>query len=135
MIQLRPNFYMIAGAGGNIAVQAGPDGVVVVDTGSAAKADAVLAAIRKRADRPIRYVIDTSADAVDTPEASPLFRSGTGARGVQVLVAGLKLPKLIDVASSREGVTASLIGNGAIAVHEAPVMINRYRRCLRPRTR
>jgi glyoxylase-like metal-dependent hydrolase (beta-lactamase superfamily II) len=63
VIQLRPNFYMIAGAGGNIAVKAGPDGVVVVDTGSVAKADAVLAAIRKRADRPIRYVIDTSADA------------------------------------------------------------------------
>ena len=62
VIRLRPNFYMIAGAGGNIAVQAGPDGVVVVDTGSAAKADAVLAAIRKRADRPIRYVIDTSAE-------------------------------------------------------------------------
>ncbi|MEO8255777.1 MAG: MBL fold metallo-hydrolase [Acidobacteriota bacterium] len=62
VLQLRPNFYMIVGAGGNIAVQTGPDGVVVVDAGSAAKADAVLAAIRKRADRPIRYVIDTSAD-------------------------------------------------------------------------
>jgi glyoxylase-like metal-dependent hydrolase (beta-lactamase superfamily II) len=62
VLQLRPNFYMVVGAGGNIAVQVGPDGVVVVDSGSAAKADAVVAAIAKRADRPIRYVIDTSAD-------------------------------------------------------------------------
>ena len=62
VLQLRPNFYMIVGAGGNIAVQAGPDGVVVVDAGSAAHAEAVVAAIAKRADRPIRYVIDTSAD-------------------------------------------------------------------------
>ena len=47
VLQLRPNFYMIAGAGGNIGVQVGVDGVVVVDSGSAAKADAVVAAIKK----------------------------------------------------------------------------------------
>ena len=76
VLQLRPNFYMIAGAGGNIAVQTGPDGVVVVDAGSAAKADAVLAAIRKRADRPIRYVIDTSADADHVGGNEPLSKAG-----------------------------------------------------------
>ena len=62
VLQVRPNFYMIAGAGGNIAVQVGEDGVVVVDSGSAANADAVLAQIRKVTSAPIRYVIDTSAD-------------------------------------------------------------------------
>jgi cyclase len=76
VLQLRPNFYMIAGAGGNIGVQVGPDGVVVVDAGSAAKADAVLAAIRKRADRPIRYVIDTSADADHVGGNEPLSKAG-----------------------------------------------------------
>jgi cyclase len=62
VLQLRPNFFMIAGAGGNIAVQVGEDGVVVVDAGLAAKGDAVVAAIKKLTPRPIRYVIDTSAD-------------------------------------------------------------------------
>jgi glyoxylase-like metal-dependent hydrolase (beta-lactamase superfamily II) len=62
VLQVRPNFYMIAGAGGNIGVQVGDDGVVVVDSGSAATADAVLAEIRKLTSEPIRYVIDTSAD-------------------------------------------------------------------------
>jgi glyoxylase-like metal-dependent hydrolase (beta-lactamase superfamily II) len=62
VLQLRPNFFMIAGAGGNIAVQVGDDGVVVVDAGLAAKADAVVAAIKKLTPRPIRYIIDTSAD-------------------------------------------------------------------------
>ena len=61
VLQVRPNFYMIAGAGANIGVQVGPDGVIVVDAGSAAKADAVVAAIKTLSDRPIRYVIDTSA--------------------------------------------------------------------------
>jgi glyoxylase-like metal-dependent hydrolase (beta-lactamase superfamily II) len=62
VLQLRPNFFMIAGAGGNIAVQVGDDGVVVVDAGAASRADAVVAAIKKITPRPIRYVIDTSAD-------------------------------------------------------------------------
>ena len=62
VLQVRPNFYMIAGAGGNIGFQVGADGVVVVDTGSASSADAVVAAIRKVTAQPIRYVINTSAD-------------------------------------------------------------------------
>jgi glyoxylase-like metal-dependent hydrolase (beta-lactamase superfamily II) len=62
VLQVRPDFYMIAGAGGNIGVQVGEDGVVVVDSGSSAQADAVLAAIKRITPQPIRYVINTSAD-------------------------------------------------------------------------
>jgi glyoxylase-like metal-dependent hydrolase (beta-lactamase superfamily II) len=63
VLPLRSNFYMIGGAGGNIAFQVGDDGVVVVDAGSAAAAPSVVAAIKKVTAAPIRYVIDTSADA------------------------------------------------------------------------
>jgi len=62
VLELRPNFFMIAGAGGNISVQIGEDGVVVVDAGAAARADEAVAAIKKLTTQPIRYVIDTSAD-------------------------------------------------------------------------
>ncbi len=62
VLQLRPHFYMIAGAGANIAVQIGQDGIVVVDAGAAPQADAVIAAIKQLSAQPIRYVIDTSAD-------------------------------------------------------------------------
>ena len=60
ILQLRPNFYMIVGAGANIALQVGPDGAVVVDSGTEEKAGAVIAAIRKLSPEPIRFVIDTS---------------------------------------------------------------------------
>ena len=63
VIQVRPNFYMIAGAGGNIGVQIGSDGVVLVNAGTEAASDQVLAAIGKLTNLPIRYIIDTSADA------------------------------------------------------------------------
>jgi cyclase len=53
------NVYLLVGAGGNIAVQTGDEGVLVVDTGLAQHADKVLAAIRKLSDRPIRYILNT----------------------------------------------------------------------------
>ena len=46
--------FMLVGAGANIAVQVGDDGVLVVDTGLAQNASKVLAAIRKLSDKPIR---------------------------------------------------------------------------------
>jgi len=62
-IEVRPNFYVIVGAGANVAVQVGPDGAIVVDSGSAAMADQLLAAIKKLTPKPIRYIFNTSADA------------------------------------------------------------------------
>src|SRR5690242_9962851 len=63
VLQIRPNFYMIAGAGANIAVQLGDDGLVLIDTGTTASADQVLAEVRKLAkQQPIRYIINTNAD-------------------------------------------------------------------------
>jgi glyoxylase-like metal-dependent hydrolase (beta-lactamase superfamily II) len=59
VLHVQGNVYMIAGAGGNIAVQIGDLGVVVVDTGLAQNTDKVLAAIRKLSDKPIQYIIDT----------------------------------------------------------------------------
>ena len=60
VFKVQGNVWMIAGAGGNIAVQAGDQGVVVVDTGAAGMSDAVMAAIRRITTRPIRYIINTS---------------------------------------------------------------------------
>ena len=62
VVQIRPNFYVIAGAGGNVLMQTGPEGVVLVDSGSTDNADKVLAAIRRVTDLPIRYIINTSMD-------------------------------------------------------------------------
>jgi cyclase len=62
VLQVRPQFYVIAGDGSNIAIQFGPDGVVVVDTGTGRSAKQVVAEIRKLTPEPIRYVINTSAD-------------------------------------------------------------------------
>jgi glyoxylase-like metal-dependent hydrolase (beta-lactamase superfamily II) len=63
VIEVRPTFYMIAGAGGNIGVQLGSDGPVIVDSGLAESAQEVVAAIKALTRYPIRYVIATGPDA------------------------------------------------------------------------
>jgi cyclase len=78
VLEVRSNFFMIAGAGGNIGVQVGKDGVVVVDAGSAASAPAVLAAIKRITPEPIRYVIDTGPDADHVGGNDALSKAGDG---------------------------------------------------------
>jgi cyclase len=59
-MHVKGQVWAIFGAGGNITVQIGDEGVLVVDTGTAAMAPEVRAEIRRLAgERPIRYVIAT----------------------------------------------------------------------------
>jgi cyclase len=76
VVQIRPNFYVIAGAGGNIVMQTGPDGVILVDSGRTAMADKVLAAVQKITPLPIRYIINTSMDADHVGGNDRLARAG-----------------------------------------------------------
>src|ERR1041384_8321340 len=62
VVQVRPNFYMIVGGGANIGAQIGPNGVVLVNAGTAEASGDVIAAVAKLTNQPIRYIIDTSAD-------------------------------------------------------------------------
>lgn len=63
VLPVQGNVYMLVGAGGNVTVQIGEDGVLLVDTGAAPAGDAILAAVRKLTDKPIRIVINTHAHA------------------------------------------------------------------------
>jgi cyclase len=66
-IQILPvqgNVWALIGAGGNITVQAGDDGILLVDTGTAAMTDKVLRAVATISKRTLRYIVNTS-DAED----------------------------------------------------------------------
>jgi cyclase len=76
VVQLRPNFYVIGGAGGNVVVQTGPQGIILVDSGSTGMADRVLATIRRLTPLPIRYIINTSMDADHVGGNEKLSKAG-----------------------------------------------------------
>jgi glyoxylase-like metal-dependent hydrolase (beta-lactamase superfamily II) len=74
------NVFMIVGPGGNTAVQVGHEAVVVVDTQTAAASDELLAAIATLSSKPIRHVINTSADPEHTGGNEAVARAGTYVR-------------------------------------------------------
>lgn len=60
VLPVRGNVHAIVGAGANITVQAGDDGVLIVDTGTVAMSGKVLAAIRSISTRPLRYIVNVT---------------------------------------------------------------------------
>jgi cyclase len=79
-IPVQGNVHMLVGAGGNITVQAGNDGLLLVDTQYEQMAQKVVAAVRKLSDKPIFWMINTSVDAdhIGGNEALPrLGNAGT----------------------------------------------------------
>jgi cyclase len=54
------NVYMLAGDGANIAVQVGPQGALVVDTGSGARSKKVIDAVASLSAKPIQFIVNTS---------------------------------------------------------------------------
>lgn len=75
------NVHMLVGAGANVAVQVGDEGVLVVDTGATASREALLAAVKKLSDRPIRWIINTSADLDHTGGNETISQAGLTVNG------------------------------------------------------
>ena len=75
------NVHLLRGAGANVAVQVGRDGVLVVDTGSTASREALLAAIRELSDGPIRWIVNTSADRDHTGGNETVSQAGMTVNG------------------------------------------------------
>jgi glyoxylase-like metal-dependent hydrolase (beta-lactamase superfamily II) len=84
ILPVQKNVYLLAGAGGNITLQVGKDGVLLVDTGGASASTAALAAIRKFTDKPIHYIINTSTDPDHTGGNEAFGKAGNTIMGGDV---------------------------------------------------
>jgi glyoxylase-like metal-dependent hydrolase (beta-lactamase superfamily II) len=76
--------YMLVGAGGNITVQTGQQGVLLVDTGRADASAKVLAAIKQITNKPIRYILNTRYADDHTGGNDNLRRAGITITGANV---------------------------------------------------
>lgn len=107
VIPVRDNVYMMAGPGGNITIQIGKDGVLLVDTMFAELAPRIVAEIKKLTDKPIRYIVDTHMhpDHVGGNAALAAF----GATGANPVEGGG--PTIIAHANVLNRLTAPVTGN------------------------
>jgi len=85
VLPVQGNVYMLVGAGGNIAVQAGPEGVLFVDTSFAPLSDKILAAVRTISNRPVRYIVNTHVHPDHIGGNEALARAGRTIAGGNVV--------------------------------------------------
>jgi cyclase len=83
-IHVQGNVYMIHGLGGNVAVQIGDQGVLVVNTGFEQSSDKLIAAIRKLSEKPLQYIIDTCAHPDQTGGNEAVRKIGVTITGANV---------------------------------------------------
>jgi cyclase len=76
VLKVQGNVYMLVGAGPNITVQVGKNGILLVDTGNSTQTDKIVAAIRTLSDKPIRYIVDTTFDPDHTTGNESLAKIG-----------------------------------------------------------
>ena len=76
VLHVQGHVYMLVSPGGNVALQIGDDGVLLVDTSVAQASDKVLAAIRTLTDKPIRYIVNTHAHPDHTGGNENIAKAG-----------------------------------------------------------
>ena len=104
LVHVRGHVYLLAGAGGNITISVGPDGVLLVDSGQVRVSDQVLAAIQQLQQRlspnvspkPIRYIVNTHLDADHTGGNERIAAAGKTITGGNVA---------FEIADASEGAT------------------------------
>jgi glyoxylase-like metal-dependent hydrolase (beta-lactamase superfamily II) len=94
-IPVRGRIYLIGGAGSNITVSAGPDGVLLVDSGTAQNADRVLAAIRAlqmRLQQALPAAPRAGAETATATNLEPFYRTLTPPKPIRYIANTSALP-------------------------------------------
>jgi cyclase len=85
ILPVQGNIYLLVGAGGNVTLSIGKDGILLVDTGLAPLSDKLLAAVRKFSDKPIRYIINTHVHADHIGGNEKIAKAGSTINGGNVV--------------------------------------------------
>jgi glyoxylase-like metal-dependent hydrolase (beta-lactamase superfamily II) len=99
VLKVQKSVYMLPTGGANVTVQAGDDGVLLVDTGAAASTPGVVAAVRAISTRPIHTIVNTHLDA-DHTSGNLAFTKMRGAQAVRVMGHENTFNRMIDAAAS-----------------------------------
>jgi cyclase len=85
VLPVQGNVYMLVGSGGNITMQVGKEGVLLVDTMYAGLSDKVIAAVRTISDKPIRYIVNTHVHGDHTGGNEKIAKAGSTITGGNVV--------------------------------------------------
>jgi cyclase len=104
IVPVLKHVYMLVGAGANVTVQIGDQGVTLVDSGSPGKTDALLAAVRHLTSKPLRYLIDTGPDADHVGGNAAIVKAAGGILGGAAAGAGVAPGAAAGAANQNVGI-------------------------------
>jgi glyoxylase-like metal-dependent hydrolase (beta-lactamase superfamily II) len=81
VLPVQGQVYMLAGAGGNVTLQVGDEGVLVVDSGAEGQSAKLVTAIERLTNKPIRFLVNTSSDPDHIAGNEAIVKAGNGSRG------------------------------------------------------
>ena len=89
VLKVQGQVYMLVGAGGNVTMQVGDEGILLVDAGGPGQAKNLLNAVKRVAPtKPLRFLINTNADADHIGGNGELVTAYQGTRGPRPAGAG-----------------------------------------------
>jgi cyclase len=106
--------HMISGAGANITVQVGANGILLVDTPAPTQAGAVMAEVRKLSPLGLRYIIQTSVSGESVNGTVALLGPAAG-RGAPFGFVGLNRAEVIAQGNVLNRLTNPPAGTAAVA--------------------
>jgi glyoxylase-like metal-dependent hydrolase (beta-lactamase superfamily II) len=118
VLPVQRSVYMLAGPEGNVALQVGADGVLLVDTQTAALAPQVIAAVRTLTDEPIHTIIDTHVHPDHTGGNDALVKlRGQGAtQPVRIIAHEAVLRRMTAAAASANAPLGGLRVNAVVTL-------------------
>jgi cyclase len=84
ILPVNKQIFLLVGAGANVTVQIGDEGVTMVDAGAPGQAERLLAAVSQLTRRRVRFLINTSADPDHVGGNGPIVKASGGLRGPSV---------------------------------------------------
>ena len=81
ILHVQRGVYMLVGGGTNVTAQVGEEGVTLVDAGGPGQGEKIVAAVRRLTKKPLRYLINTSADAGSVGGNSAVVSAAGGTSG------------------------------------------------------
>ena len=85
VLPVQGNVYMLVGPGGNVTLQVGEEGVLLVDTMGTEISATLLGAIREISDQPIRFLINTHAHPDHIGGNAVIAKAGSNIAGGNVV--------------------------------------------------
>jgi len=81
ILHVQKGVYMLVGGGANVTVQIGEEGVTFVDAGARGQGEKIVAAVRHLTKKPLRYLVNSSADADNVGGNGAVVKAAGGSNG------------------------------------------------------